>query len=116
MDPITTKPRQDTLITATSSQRTKNLENNEPAIETRPDSDQNDSQKLDTETVKLSDTSLKLSTSSPVKSSAKPAAIETKDQAQQALSQLLADFQSNPSLAQAAHSNVFAGAVKSLLG
>ena len=116
MDPITTKPRQDALITATSSQRAKSLENNEPAVETRSDNDQDDSQKVSTETVKLSDTSLKLSTSSSVKSSDKPASIETKDQAQQALSQLIADFQSNPSLAQDAHSNVFAGAVKSLLG
>ena len=116
MDPITTKPRQDPLISAHSSNRAKNLENNEPTIETRPDSDQDDSQKLSTETVKLSNTSLKLSTSSPVKSSDRPVSIETKDQAQQALSRLISDFQSNPSQAHAAHSNVFAGAVKSLLG
>ncbi|MGZ4953827.1 MAG: hypothetical protein ACXV8Q_01835 [Methylobacter sp.] len=92
------------------------MENNEPAIETRPDNDKDDSLQVPKETVNLSDTSLKLSTSSPVKSTDQPAAIENKDQAQQALSQLIADFQSNPSQAQAAHSNIFDGAVKSLLG
>ncbi len=116
MDASIIKPRPEALITAASPQRTKNLENNEPAVENRADNNQDDSQKVPTETIKLSDTSLKLSTSSPVKSSDKPASIENEDQAQQALSQLLADFQSNPSLAQNAHSNVFAGAVKSLLG
>ncbi len=116
MDASTIQPRTDTLITAAASQRTKNVENNEPAIETRSDNDQDDSQKVSKETVKLSDTSLKLSTSSPVKSSDQATSIENKDQAQQALSQLLTDFRSNPSQAQGAHSNIFDGAVKSLLG
>lgn len=112
----TIQPRQDALVSPMSSQRTNSLENNKPAIESQPDNDQSDSSKVSDETVKLSDTSLKLSTSSPVKSSDQPAAIENKDQAQQALSQLIADFQGNPSQGQAAHSNIFDGAVKSLLG
>ncbi len=116
MDASIIQTRPDTLITTASSQRTKSLENNEPAIETRSDNDQDDSLNVSKETVNLSDTSLKLSTSSPVKSSDQAAAIENKDQAQQALSQLIADFQSNPSQAQGAHSNIFDGAVKSLLG
>lgn len=116
MDISATQPRQDTLITPTSSQQVKSLENNEPAIETRSDNDRDDNQQVSKETVKLSDTSLKLSASSPVKSSDQTASIENKDQAQQALSQLIADIQSNPAQAQGAHSNIFAGAVKSLLG
>lgn len=116
MDASTIQPRQDTLITSASPQRAKSMESNEPAIETRSDNDQDDNLQVPKETVKLSDTSLKLSTSSPVKSSDQAASIETKDQVQQALSQLIADFQSNPSQAQGAHSNIFASAVKSLLG
>lgn len=115
--------RTDTLITPASSQRPKNLESNEPAIETRPDNDQDNSLKVANEPVKstdetvtLSDTSLKLSTSSPVKSSDRATSVENRDQAQQALSQLLTDFKSNPTQALGAQSNVFAGAVKSLLG
>ncbi|HEY8036496.1 MAG TPA: hypothetical protein VIF37_13030 [Methylobacter sp.] len=116
MDASTIQPRQDAHATSTLSQRTNSLENNEPAIETRTDNDKDDSSKVSHGTVKLSDTSLKLSTSSPVKSSDQFAQIESKDQARQVLNQLLSDFQSNPSQAQAAHSNVFSGAVKSLLG
>lgn len=103
-------------ITPASSQRTKSLESNEPAIETRSDNDQDDSQQVSGETVKLSDTSVKLSSSSPVKSSDRAAPIDDKDQAQQAVKQLLADFQSSPSQAQGAHSNVTENAVTSLLG
>jgi hypothetical protein len=114
MDAI--QPRQDALPSLGSSQLTKSLENNEPAIEIQADNDPDDSPKVSIETVKFSDTSLKLSASTPVQSSDQAALIETKDQAQQALSQLLADFQSNPSQAQGAQSNVFSGAVKSLLG
>lgn len=116
MDPISTQPRQDAFITPVSSQRAKSLENNEPAIENRPDNDQDDSSKVSSETVKLSDTSLKLAASSPVKSTDELAQIETKDQARQVLNRLLSDFQNNPAQAQAAHNNIFAGAVKSLLG
>ncbi|MDO9269392.1 MAG: hypothetical protein Q7T96_09810 [Methylobacter sp.] len=116
MDASTIQSRQGTLITPASSQRPKSVENNEPSIETRSDNDQGDSLQVSKETVKLSDTSLKLSSSSPVKSSDQAASIENKDQAQQALSQLIANIQSNPSQAQGAHSNIFDGAVKSLLG
>lgn len=116
MDASTIQPRPEALVTPASSTRTKSVENNEPAIETQSDNDQDNSSKVSQETVNLSDTSLKLSASSPVKSSDKSAPIDNQDQAQQALSQLLADFQSNPSQAQGAQSNVFAGAVKSLLG
>lgn len=111
---IQTRP--DTFITAASSQRTKSLENNEPAIETRSDNDQDDSLKAPKETVTLSDRALKLSTSSPVKSSDQAPAIENADQAQQALSRVLPDIQSNPSLTLGAHSNIFEAAVKSVLG
>lgn len=110
------QPRQEPLITQTSSQRTKGLESNEPAIETRSDIDQDDSSKVSDETLQLSDTSLKLSTSSPVKSSDRPAPIENRDQAQQALNQLVSDIQSNPAQTQGVHSKIFASAVKSLLG
>lgn len=116
MDASKVQPRQDALIASAASQRAKSLESNEPAIETRSDNDQDDSPKVSGETVKLSDTSVKLSSSSPVKSSDKSAPLESRDQAQQAVKQLIADFQSNPSQAHEAHSNVFAGAVKSLLG
>lgn len=116
MDASKVQARQEALITPPSSQRTKGLESNEPAIETRADNDRDDSSTVSGETVKLSDTSLKLSTSSPVKSSDRSAPIADKDQAQQALSQLIADIQSNPSQAQGAHGNIFDGAVKSLLG
>lgn len=114
MDAI--QPRQDPLSTLGSSQLTKGLENNEPAIETQADKDQDDSSKVSNGTVKFSDTSLKLSASTPVQSSDQATPIENKDQAQQALSQLLADFQNNPSQAHGAQSKVFSGAVKSLLG
>jgi hypothetical protein len=115
MDASTIQTRPDALITAASSQRAKSLEKNEPSIESRPDNDQDDSQRVASETVNLSDASLKLSTSSAVKSSDQAPAIENKDQAQQALNQLIADIQSNPSQALGAH-NLFAGSVKSLLG
>ncbi|MGZ4996382.1 MAG: hypothetical protein ACXV8J_00935 [Methylobacter sp.] len=116
MDTSSIQSRPDALINTASSQRMKSLENNEPSTESRSDSDKDNSLNVSKETVKLSNASLKLSTSSPVKSSDQAAAIATKDQAQQALKQLMADFQSNPSQAQAAHSNIFDGAVKSLLG
>lgn len=116
MDASIIQTRTDTLISTASAQRAKTMENNEPAVETQPDSDQDNNLNVTKETVNLSNTSLKLSTSSPVKSSDQPAAIETADQAQQALSRLIADFQSNPSQVQGAHSNIFDGAVKSLLG
>lgn len=115
MDASKIQPRQEPLITPTSSQRTKSLENNEPAIETRADNDQDDSSKISGETVKLSDASLKLSTSSPVKSSDR-SPIENRDQAQQVLNRLISDIQSNPSQAQGVHSKIFDSAVKSLLG
>lgn len=108
--------RPDPLITTALSTRTKSVESNEPTIETRPDNDQDGSRNISNGSVNLSDTSLKLSTSSPVKSSDRSAPIENKDQAQQALNQLIADFQNNPSQAQGVHGNIFAGAVKSLLG
>jgi hypothetical protein len=107
---------QGTLIAPASSQRLKSPESNESAIETRSDSGQDDRSTVSGETVNLSDTSVKLSSSSPVKSTDRFAPIENKDQAQQVLNQLLADFQSSPSLAQNSHSNVTENAVKSLLG
>ncbi len=112
MATTTIQSGQGILITPASSQRTKNLESNEPTIETRSDN----GQQVSGETVNLSDTSVKLSSSSPVKSTDKSAPLEDKDQAQQTIKQLLADFQSNPSLAQGTHSNVTENAVKSLLG
>lgn len=116
MATTTIQSGQGVLITPASSQRTKNLESNEPAIETRSDNDQDDSQQVSGETVNLSDTSVKLSSSSPVKSSDKSAPLENKDQAQQALKQLLADFQSNPAQSHGTHSYITENAVKSLLG
>jgi hypothetical protein len=116
MDAGTIQTRPDPIITTTPSQQAKGVEINEPAIETQPDNDQDDSLRTPKETISFSDTSLKLSTSSPVKSSDQPPAIENKDQAQQALSQLIADMQSSPAQALGAHSNIFDGAVKSLLG
>lgn len=116
MDASKLQPKLDTFIASATSRRTTGQESNEPAIETLPDNDQDDTSNISAETIKLSDTSLKLSTSSPVKSSDKPTPIENKEQAQQALSQLIADIQSNPAQAQAAHSSIFNGAVKSLLG
>lgn len=116
MDASKIQSKSDTFITPTASRRTAGLESSEPTLETRANNDQADSSNISAETVKLSDTSLKLSTSSPVKSSDQSAPIENKDQVQQALSQLIADIQSNPAQAQAAHSNIFNGAVKSLLG
>ena len=123
MDTSAIQSRQDAVLAQVSAQRAKNLEGNESAVETRPDNAQasslqvpSDAVKASGETVQLSDTSLQLSASSPVKSSDRGNPIENRDQAQQALSQLLADFKSNPAQAQAAQSNVFPGAVKSLLG
>lgn len=116
MDASKVQTRQEALITPAASQRTKSLESNEPAIETQPDNDQDDSPKVSGETVTLSDTSLKLSSSSPVKSSDRSAPIENEAQAQQSVNQLIADFKSDPSRAYGAQSNVFSGAVKSLLG
>lgn len=116
MEETTIQSRSNTFITPASSQRAKSLESNEPAIETRSDNDQDDSQLVFGETVKLSDTSVKLSSSSPVKSTDKSAPLENRQQAQEAAKQLIADIQSNPSQAQGAHSNVFSESVKSLLG
>jgi hypothetical protein len=116
MAATTIQPGQGAINTPVPSQRAKSLESNEPTIETRSDYDQDDGQQVFGETVKLSDTSVKLSSSSPVKSSDKSAPLENRQQAQEAVKQLIADFQSNPSQTQDAHSNVFADAVKSLLG
>ncbi len=112
----TIQPGQGAPITQAASQRAKSLESNEPAIETRSDNDQDDSQKVSGETVKLSDTSVKLSSSSPVKSTDRSAPLENRQQAQEAAKQLIADIQSNPSQAQGAHSNVTENSVRSLLG
>ena len=114
MDAI--QPRTDALAFLASSQPAKNLENKEPALETLPDNDTDDSLKTATGTINLSNTSIKLSASSPVQSTDQTTPIETKDQAQQALNKLLADFQSNPSQALGAQSNAFSGAMKLLLG
>jgi hypothetical protein len=111
------KIQSQTHATSTSSSQPKSLGNIKTAIESPSDNEQVNSPKTSSnETVKLSDTSLKLSTSSPVKSSDRFASIQDNDQAQQAIKQLLADFQSNPSQAHDTHNNIFAGAVKSLLG
>ncbi len=120
MDTSTIHTRPDALISA-SPQKAKTLEANEPAIETKPDNDQDDSSNASKGTINLSDKSLKLAsskltTSSPVKSSDKSAPIEDKDQAQRVLLQLKSDFQSNPTQALGAHGNVFAISLKSLLG
>ncbi len=111
--------RSDALFAA-QAKKAKTSETNEPAVETKQDNDQDDSN-LSTTTIKLSDTSLKLAsskltTSSPVQSTDRSAPIENKDQAQQVLNQLKFNFQNNPTEALGAHSNVFASAVKSLLG
>jgi hypothetical protein len=116
MDASKLQPRSDTLITPATFQRTNSLGSSDPSLEPRTDNDQAGGANISDETIKLSDTSLKLSKSSPVKSSDKPAPIENIDQAQQTLSQLIADIQSDPAQAQAAHSNIFNGAIKSLLG
>lgn len=105
-----------TLNTPPSPLQAKALEDKEPAIEARPDNDQDDSQQVSGGTVKLSDTSVKLSSSSPVKSSDKSAPLENRQQAQEAAKQILADIQSNPSQAQGAHSNITENSVRSLLG
>lgn len=112
----TIQPGLGTISTAAASQRTKVLESNEPAIETQSDNDQDDSQQVSGGTVKLSDTSVKLSSSSPVKSTDRAAPLENKDQAQQAVKQLIADIQSSLSQAQGAHGNVTENSVRSLLG
>jgi len=116
-------PRADALIAQAPVQRAKNLESDERAVENRSDNAQANSVQVPDNTVtvpdatvQLSDTSVKLSASSPVKSTDRANPIENKEQAQQALNQLLADFKSNPAQAQATQSNVFSGAVKSLLG
>lgn len=112
--------RSDPLFAA-QAQKAKAAEANEPAVETKSDNDQDDNANLSSGTIKLSDTSLKLAsskltTSSPVQSTDKSVPIENKDQAQQVLNQLKFSFQNNPAEALGAHSNVFASAVKSLLG
>lgn len=116
MDASKLQLKSDTFIASTASRKANSLESNELTIEIRPNDDPAASSDKFAETVNLSDTSLKLSTSVPLKNTDRPAPIENTDQAQQALSQLIADFQSNPAQAQAAHSNIFNGAVKSLLG
>ncbi|MDO9425021.1 MAG: hypothetical protein Q7T40_12650 [Methylobacter sp.] len=115
MDASKVQPRQEPLIT-TTSQRTKSVESNESAVETRSANDQDDSSKVSAQTVQLSDTSIRLSASSPVRSSDRSAPIENREQAQQAARQIIADFQSNPAQAQGTHSNITENAVKSLLG
>ena len=112
----TIQPRSDAFVTPPSSQRAKSLGSNESVIESRSDNDQDDSSKVSGETVKLSDTSVKLSSSSPVKSSDKSPPLDNRDQAQQAVKQLIADFQGNPSQAQGVHGNVTENSVRSLLG
>jgi hypothetical protein len=116
METSSVQARPETLINPAASQRLQTPEKNEPAIETQSDNDQDDSQKVSKETVKLSDTSLKLSANSPVKSSDKPAPIENSAQAQEVASNLKADIENNPVQARGAQSQVFSGAVKSLLG
>lgn len=110
------QPRQDTFVTPASPQKPKGLEKNEPVAEIRSDSDQDDSLTVSNKTVRFSDTSLKLSSSTPVKSSDKSTSIDNNVQARQSVSQLIVDFKNNPPQAHDAQSNVFAGAVKSLLG
>jgi hypothetical protein len=104
------------LPTPTPSQLTKSLEKSEPAVETQSDADKDDNTTTPNGMVNLSPAAIKLSSSTPVQSSDKTAPIENKDQAQQALNQLIADFQSNPSQAHGAHSTLFSESVKSLLG
>jgi len=123
MDTSAIQSRQDALLAQVSAQRAKTQESNESAVETRPDNAQagslqvpSDAVNASGETVDLSATAVKLSTSSPVQSTDRSPPIENRDQAQQALSQLLEDFKSNPAQARGAQSNVFSGAVKSLLG
>lgn len=116
MDASTIQPRTDALATLASTQSAKTLENNQPAIETLSDIDQDDSSKVSNGTVTFSTSSLKLSASTPVQSSDQASPITNKDQAQLALKRLLADIQSNPSQALGAHSNAFSSAVKPLLG
>lgn len=117
MDTAQIKSRQETLVNLASTQRNKPPEANELNTESRSENElNNNALKVTDETIKLSDTSLKLSSSSPVKSSDKTSTIENQDQAQRVLSQILADFQTNPVRAQQAHSSVSAGSVKLLLG
>jgi hypothetical protein len=104
------------LSTPTPTQLAKSLEKSEPAVETQSDADKDDNTAVPNGTVNLSPTAIKLSSSTPVQSSDKTARIENRNQAQQALSQLIIDFQNNPSQAQGAHSTLFSDSVKSLLG
>lgn len=116
MDASSIQPKTDPFINTAPSLPTKNVNNIEPTIETQANGTPVANYALSNGSINISDAALKLSASSPVQSSDKTAPIENTTQAQQALSKILADFQSNPSLAQGAHSNVFSGAVKSLLG
>ncbi len=108
--------RQDSLSTLIQPQQTKGVDKNESAVEAQSDSNQNNSATVSNETVNLSPTSVKLSSTSPVQSSDKATQINDKDQAQQALKQLITDFQNAPSQAQGAHNAIFSESVKSLLG
>ena len=99
----------------TSFQSKKIATKSESATETKPDNDQDDSQKVSGETVKLSASSLKLSTSSPVKSSDHTPSLANSDQAKRMLNQLISGFQSNPSQAMAAQSNVSPDTAKLML-
>ena len=103
------------LSTGASQQGTQVSKNKEPAIGTNPDHNQGDSPNIPGEMVNLSDTSLKLSAATPI-GSGQAAPITNKEQARQSLSQLIAGFQSDPSKALAANSNLFSSTVKSLLG
>lgn len=104
------------LSNLTAPQLTKSLDKNEPAVETQSNNEQKNSTPVANEPVNLSSSGIKLSSSTPVQSSDIAAPIENSSQAQQLLNKLIADFQNNPSLAQAAHSNIFSDSVKSLLG
>ncbi|MGZ5070416.1 MAG: hypothetical protein ACXWF8_13060 [Methylobacter sp.] len=116
MDTSTIHTRPDLLTNSASTQRLKSQENNESGNETIFDNDQDNKTNVGKETVSFSDTSIRLSASSSVKSSDKVDAIETSQQAQQVLNQLINNIQNDPAQAQAAHEKIFDSAVKSLLG
>ncbi|MDO9103809.1 MAG: hypothetical protein Q7U57_02480 [Methylovulum sp.] len=107
----TVRQQQNAAVSPASSQRTKGLESKEAAIEIRSDNDTDDSLKVAGSTVKLSDSAVKLSQSAPVTSSSKSASIDNNAKAQQSLNQLLSSFNTAPSQALNAHSNVTSGLV-----
>jgi hypothetical protein len=103
------------LSTGASQQGTQVSKNKEPVMGTNPDHSQGDSPPIPGEIVNLSDTSLKLSAAAPA-GGGQTAPLANKEQARQALNKLIAGFQSDPSKALAANSNLFSSTVKSLLG